>query len=125
SICSVTRQEIDADWLSAHADHKPPPSPHHPEGLARPDVIWFGEALDEAILQAAFEIAEDCDLMLVAGTSGAVQPAASLPAIAARAGAAVIEINPQKSELTALARWHLAGPSAVWLPALTASLETH
>src|SRR5699024_2586084 len=47
SICSVTRREIDAGWLSDHADHKPPPSPHHPEGLARPDVIWFGEALDE------------------------------------------------------------------------------
>ncbi|HSH26183.1 MAG TPA: NAD-dependent protein deacylase [Wenzhouxiangella sp.] len=125
SICSRTRREIDADWLATHADHKPPPSPHHPDGLARPDVVWFGEALDEDVLRAAFEIAEGCDLMLVAGTSGAVQPAASLPAIAARAGAAVIEINPQRSELTALARWHLAGPSVTWLPALAASLETH
>lgn len=125
SICSRTHREIDSDWLSTHSDHNPPPSPHHPDGLARPDVVWFGEALDEAVLQAAFEIAEDCDLMLVAGTSGAVQPAASLPVLAARAGATVIEINPQKSELTALARWHLAGSSAAWLPALAASLEAH
>lgn len=118
SICSRTRRPIDADWIERHKADRPPPSPHHPDGLARPDVIWFGESLDADILDAAFAAAQACDLMIVAGTSGAVQPAASLPVVASRSGAIVIDVNPQANELTPLAQWHLAGPSASWLPAL-------
>ncbi|MFU8833616.1 MAG: SIR2 family NAD-dependent protein deacylase, partial [Wenzhouxiangella sp.] len=105
SICSVTRRPIAQEWLDRHTDRTPPPSPHHPDGLARPDVVWFGEALVESVLAAAFEAAEQCDLMLVVGTAGAVQPAASLPVIARRSGARIAEINPARSDLTALADW--------------------
>ncbi|WP_376695262.1 SIR2 family NAD-dependent protein deacylase [Wenzhouxiangella sp. EGI_FJ10305] len=122
NICSRSKRPIDADWIEQHHDCKPPPSPHHPEGFARPDVVWFGEALDSEILDAAFSAAESCDVMITAGTSGAVQPAASLPVTAARAGAKLVDINPEPNELTALADWHLAGPSATWLPALVDSL---
>lgn len=122
NICSRTRRPIDADWIEQHREQKPPPSPHHPEGFARPDVVWFGEALDPDILEAAFSAAENCEVMITAGTSGAVQPAASLPVAAARAGATVIDINPEKNELTQLADWHLAGPSAKWLPELVEML---
>jgi len=118
NICSRTRRLIDAHWIERHETDRPPSSPHHPEGLARPDVVWFGEALDADVLEAAFEAAQACKVMIVAGTSGAVHPAASLPVMADRAGAIVIDINPQDSELTRLAQWHLAGPSAAWLPAL-------
>lgn len=118
NICSRTRRPIDADWIERHDGHRPPPSPHHREGLARPDVVWFGEALDAEILDAAFAAAQACEVMIVAGTSGAVQPAASLPVTASRAGAMVVDVNPHENELTRLAHWHLAGPSAVWLPAL-------
>ncbi len=118
NICSITRKRIDAEWIARHTDQHPPPSPHHGQGLARPDVVWFGEALDEAILERAFEAAEQCDLMLIVGSAGAVQPAASLPAISHRRGIPVAEINPNRSELTALADWHLAGPGGHWLPLL-------
>src|SRR5262245_24996037 len=46
--------------------------------LARPDVVWFGESLDRHILERAFAEAQAADLCLVVGTSGVVQPAASL-----------------------------------------------
>jgi NAD-dependent deacetylase len=118
NICSITHRGIDAEWIDRHPDKHPPPSPHHPSGLARPDVVWFGEALDSNILDAAFQAATSCDLMLVVGTAGAVQPAASIPVMAKQAGAVLVEINPVSSELTRLADWHLAGPSAKWLPAL-------
>lgn len=118
NICSRTRRPIDPEWVEQNRDQRPLTSPHHPEGLARPDVIWFGETLDPAILEAAFSAAEHCEVMITAGTSGAVQPAASLPVAAGRAGATVIDINPEPNELTALADWHLEGPSATWLPAL-------
>jgi NAD-dependent deacetylase len=123
NICSRTRKPIDGDWLERHADRRPPPSPHHPEGMARPDVVWFGEALDTATLERAFAAAESADVMITVGTSGAVQPAASLPVAAARSGAVVIDINPEDNELTALADWHLVGASAAWLPALAEALE--
>ena len=118
SICSTTRRLIAEEWLREHAEHTPVPSPHHPQGLARPDVIWFGESLHEAVLGKAFAAAQDCDLIIVAGTSGVVHPAASVPVVAIEHGARMIEINPVETELTRLADWHLVGPSATWLPRL-------
>jgi NAD-dependent deacetylase len=118
NVCSRTGRPIDASWLDQHADSEPPPSPHDPRGLARPDVVWFGESLDGGTLEAAFAAAEECEIMIIAGTHGAVQPAASVPVAAARAGATVLDVNPESSELTRIADWHLAGSSAAWLPAL-------
>lgn len=119
NICSITRKPVDREWIEQHADRRPPPSPHHARGLARPDVVWFGEALDKPTLDAAFEAARNCDLMIVAGTAGAVQPAASLPVITREAGARVVDINPETTEISRLADWHLAGTSAYWLPNLS------
>lgn len=123
SICSRTRKTIDDEWIARHFERQPPPSPHHAQGMARPDVVWFGEALDAQTLDAAFRAASDCDLMIVAGTAGAVQPAASLPVMARDAGARIIDINPEPSEISALADWHLVGTSAHWLPALWNKLD--
>lgn len=123
-ICSRTRRLIEPDWLERHRDRRPPPSPHHPDGLARPDVVWFGEALDEQLLDRAFEAAGNCQVMLSIGTSGAVQPAASVPVIAARAGATVIDINPEENELTGIAHWRLRGTASAWLPALVDALDS-
>lgn len=118
TVCSITHEVIDAEWLERHADAAPPPSPHHADGLARPDVVWFGEALPAAVIEAAFDAASGCDLMLVAGTSGEVHPAASLPFIARDQGARIIDINPESTAISRMADWHLVGPSARWLPAL-------
>jgi NAD-dependent deacetylase len=84
--------------------------------LLRPDVVWFGEPLPEATLQAVIRASESCELMLVIGTSAVVQPAASLPLIAKRNGAFLVEINPQETPLTSLADVSLRGPAAVELP---------
>lgn len=122
TICSKTRRPISEDWLARHADSRPPPSPYVADGLARPDVVWFGEALDAAVLDQATRAVQACDLMLIVGTAGAVHPAAGLAAVAHSAGALLIEINPETSALTRLADWHLAGPSAHCLPRLVGAL---
>jgi len=123
NICSKTRKPISYDWIEQHAEEHPPPSPHHEQGMARPDVVWFGEALDETTLEAALAAAGGCDLMIVAGTAGAVQPAASLPFVAGEAGARVIDINPEATAISRHADWHLSGPGATWLPALAQALS--
>lgn len=57
--------------------------------------------------------------MLVVGTSGVVQPAASIPLIARRAGALIVEINPEETPLTeAVSDVFLAGKSGEVLPRL-------
>ena len=92
------------------------------DSYVRPDVVWFGEMLPPNVLTAAFEAAEQCDVMLVVGTSGLVQPAASLPLIAKQQGAHVIEINPEPSMLTPEMDIFLQGPAGVLLPQLLAAM---
>jgi NAD-dependent deacetylase len=81
------------------------PEPHCPvcQKWLRPDVVWFGEMLPPEAIQAAFEAAQRCDVILLIGTSGVVQPAASLAEVAKSYGAAVIEINPNPTALSSLA----------------------
>lgn len=59
----------------------------------RPGVVWFGEALDEALWQICLWACEEADAMLVVGTSGEVYPAAGLVDVARRSGAPVVLVN--------------------------------
>lgn len=95
-----------------------PPRCPHCSDLLRPDVVWFGEALPERELMEAFAAAQQCDVFIAAGTSAIVQPAASLPLLAARSGAVLVEVNPQETPLTGEADYFLQGPSGSVLPAL-------
>lgn len=87
-------------------------------GYVRPSVVWFGEGLPEDALTQAVDGVETCDLLLVVGTSGLVYPAAQLPQIAKRAGARVIEINPEPGPLSSMADICLRGASGEILPQL-------
>lgn len=87
-------------------------------GLLRPHVVWFGESLDPETLAAAFRAAERSRLMLVIGTSAVVQPAASLPAIAKDRGAYLIEVNVERTPLSAYADEVILGPAAEQVPKL-------
>lgn len=95
-----------------------PPSCTACHSPIRPGVVWFGEALPEAELAAAFAAAEDCDCLLSVGTSGVVQPAALIPATASRAGATVIHINPEAVPVRHAREYSLQGPAGQILPLL-------
>jgi NAD-dependent deacetylase len=86
--------------------------------LVRPGVVWFGEMLPAAALAAAEQAARRCTLMLVVGTSGAVWPAAGLAEQARRAGAFVVIVNPQPSEIDDQAHAVLRTTAAAALPQL-------
>jgi NAD-dependent deacetylase len=90
--------------------------------LVRPGVVWFGEPLPAPALAQAEQAAQDCAVMLVVGTSGAVWPAAGLAAAARRAGAWVAIVNPQPSEIDDQAHLLLRGSAAGVLPALLGGL---
>lgn len=102
------------------ADERPPRCPDCGAYL-RPDVVWFGEMLPADALDRAFAAARAADVFLTIGTSGLVQPAASLPLVATDAGAVGVEINPDDTPLSGTMNYRLRGPSGAILPALVAA----
>ncbi|MBM7844382.1 SIR2 family NAD-dependent protein deacylase [Herpetosiphon giganteus] len=87
----------------------------------RPDVVWFGERLDLAKLQAAEVASQTCDVFLAIGTSGLVAPAATFPMTARAHRARLIDLNLEDTPLSRHARHRLRGPAAQLLPALVAA----
>ena len=93
-------------------------------GLYRPDCIFFGEMIPPLHLSRSQEIASDCDLMLVVGTSAVVQPAAFMPVIARDNGAKVIEINPEATPLTkSISNYLLMGKAGKIMNSIITELE--
>jgi NAD-dependent deacetylase len=90
-------------------------------GPLRPDVVWFGELLPEGALAAAREAAMSCDLFFSIGTSGVVEPAASLPFLALKRGATVVIVNPDVRSSLGPTLYGLSGPAGRVLPALVRS----
>jgi len=87
-------------------------------GLLRPDVVWFGESLPIGQLSAAVEASRTCDVFFSIGTSGIVQPAASLAYAAHNRGSVVVEINAEPTPLTPKVNYFLQGKSGEILPEL-------
>ena len=69
-------------------------------GILRPNAVLFGEMIPQEALWRSRQVATDCDVMLVMGTSAVVQPAALMPVVAKESGAKVIEINAERTPLT-------------------------
>ncbi|TET21982.1 MAG: NAD-dependent deacylase, partial [Candidatus Cloacimonadota bacterium] len=78
-------------------------------GYIRPDVVWFGESLDREILGNAFLKSREADIVFVLGTSGIVQPAASLPFAAKERGAYIVEINLERTPISIVAHEFIPG----------------
>lgn len=111
------------EWTEAGDDEEPGVSVEGPPPCARcgaplrPDVVWFGEQLPPDAIERAWSAARECDVFLSVGTSNLVQPAASLPWIAADAGATVVVVNTTVEGQRHGARiHHLAGRAGDVLP---------
>lgn len=89
-------------------------------GILKPRTVLFGEALPEKALAQAEKLARKSDLLLVVGSSLAVQPAASLVPMAHRSGAAVVIVNLDATPSDGLAEVVLHGRAGELLPRLVA-----
>lgn len=87
-------------------------------GLLRPHVVWFGESLDEKILHTIYTRLQRAQVMLIVGTSGGVQPAASFGIVAKRAGAFVAELNRSNTPQSSLFDLSIQGKAGELLPQL-------
>jgi NAD-dependent deacetylase len=134
SDCGAPFPERLLPGLAAEARPEAPPAPQEPDreepsrerppvcpscgGAVRPAVVWFGEQLPEGAVERAAAAVAEAELVLVVGTSGLVQPAASLPLIAAGRGTPVVEINPEDTALTPHADRTVRAGAAEALPRL-------
>ncbi|MCK4596038.1 NAD-dependent deacylase [candidate division WOR-3 bacterium] len=87
-------------------------------GILRPDIVWFGESLQERNLAKTYASTSECDVMLVVGTSGIVYPAASIPFIAKDRGARIIEVNLEETPITQIADVSIFSKAGEILPKL-------
>jgi NAD-dependent deacetylase len=78
--------------------------------------------LPQGAINYAFTVSAECDLFFSVGTSAVVHPAASLPMIAKRNGAYLVEVNVTPTEISGLADESLLGKSGEILPTLVKHL---
>jgi NAD-dependent deacetylase len=112
--CSNRAHGVEWEDLRVPLEPMPPTCPEC-GALARPGVVWFGEAIPDAAARAA-QAATACDIFLSIGTSSVVYPAAGLIAAARAHGAFTVEINPETTE--AAVDVAIAAPAEVVVPAL-------
>ena len=105
-------------------------APNVPEGLAphcdcggvlKPNTVLFGESLPLEALDGAYREAQQCNLMLVIGTSAVVYPAALLPLLAKEKGSTIIEINIEKA--FPVADFYIQEKSGVALPKIVEAVR--
>lgn len=89
-------------------------------GILKSDTVSFGEAIPPDVLRRCYEFSDQCDCMIVAGTSATVYPAAQFPLSVRESGGILIEVNPYESELTSLCEVSLRAPAGEALPRLVA-----
>jgi NAD-dependent deacetylase len=92
-------------------------------GVMKPDVILFGEQLPIRVLNQAMDEARRCDLILVAGSSLEVTPAADIPFLAVDSGAKAIMVNLEPTAFDARADVVIHGDVAEILPRLVESVS--
>lgn len=85
-------------------------------GILRPGVVWFGESLPAGAMERATDTVRAAEVLIVAGTSAQIYPAAGLIPLALAGGGVVIEINPDRTAFSSEVHFALHGPSAEVLP---------
>ena len=87
-------------------------------GILKSATISFGQGLVSRDLARAQEAAEGCDLILAIGTTLAVYPIAAMVPIAKEAGARVVILNGEPTEMDGVADTVLRGSISQILPQL-------
>lgn len=86
--------------------------------LLRPHVVWFGEMLAPEVLEQAYAALQTCQVLLIIGTSGLVQPAASMGGFAKQHRAFVVEINLEPTPCSDLYDLSIRGKAGEVVPRL-------
>ncbi|MGJ4947259.1 SIR2 family NAD-dependent protein deacylase [Bradyrhizobium sp. HKCCYLS20291] len=97
--CIGCGQRYELDWVQQRfAQHKAAPDCPACDEPVKTATVSFGQAMPEAEMQRATELAQHCDLFLAIGSSLVVWPAAGFPLMAKRAGARLVIINREPTD---------------------------
>jgi NAD-dependent deacetylase len=119
AVCRDCSREVAADDARVRAESGDlPPRCEDCDGPLKPDAVLFGERLPAEALARARGLAMESDAFLVAGSSLAVEPAASLPDRAADSGATLLVVNLDETPLDARADYVFREDVTEVLPAL-------
>lgn len=91
-------------------------------GILKSATVMFGQPLEPAVYRRAAIAAASCDLLLAIGSTLTVEPAASLCAIAARAGAGLVIVNRDRTPYDAVAAAVIREPIGTAVPQITQQL---
>ncbi len=112
--CLKCRAEFDYDTIAPVVQSGA--VPHCPKcgGVIKPDIVFYGEMLNENLLEQAFREFAHADLVLVLGSSLTVQPAASLPVYTRQGGGKLAIVNQGETPLDGFATWRFDGLETVF-----------
>lgn len=108
---------LEGDELDPHCDEC--------DGLIKPETVSFGQSMPSAAVDAAYEAAEQSDLMLMIGSSLEVQPAASVPMVAHQAGAKLLFINKTETDYDGLADLLVRDAAGKFMTAALEELDSY
>lgn len=78
NYCTNCHTFYDLDYVDTHSDKKGLPLCEKCGGLIKPDVILYGENLNDSVVQGAVNALWQADMLIIGGTSLTVYPAAGL-----------------------------------------------
>ena len=110
--CGVVEENHDVPLKEIH------PKCKNCDALGRPNVVWFGEMIPMPIIDNILIAIDKCQVMLIVGTSGIVEPAASMGLVAKHTGKTVIEVNLETTPNSSHYDISILGKSGEILPML-------
>jgi NAD-dependent deacetylase len=105
ATCLDCSDRYELDWIRQRMDAANGCAPDCPScgGYIKTATISFGQAMPDAAMQRAQDLALSCDLFLAIGSSLQVWPAAGFPLMAKRNGATLVIINREATEFDDIA----------------------
>lgn len=113
--CAIIEQNVDVPLKEL------PPKCNSCGAIGRPNIVWFGELIPMPLIDKALIAIEQCEVMLIVGTSGVVEPAASMGLVAKQTGKIVIEVNVEPTVNTNFYDLTIFGKSSEVLPLICRS----
>jgi NAD-dependent deacetylase len=103
--CLDCNERFELQWVRRHMDTSNGCAPDCPScgGYIKTATISFGQAMPDAAVRRAQNLAQSCDLLVSIGSSLVVWPAAGLPLLAKRSGAMLVIINREPTDFDEIA----------------------
>ncbi|HYA04516.1 MAG TPA: Sir2 family NAD-dependent protein deacetylase [Xanthobacteraceae bacterium] len=105
AMCLDCNERYELPWVRARMDAANGCAPDCPScgGFIKTATVSFGQAMPDAAMRRAQDLAQACDLFLAIGSSLVVRPAAGFPLMAKRSGARLAIINREPTEFDDIA----------------------